>query len=185
MGKTILLNKKAFLVAGVMPAEFSGLQRGISVDVWIGMDAWFHVFGASEEETDRGGQIEMVARLKPGVNVARASAVLDAAIRGEGKHKPASAGSRGTLLESNYAMGWSDDLEFGGGLLLILAGVLFVACANVAQLRLAQSESRKKELGVRMALGAGAWENHPPVVGGDRHGEPGGRRVWGSCWRSG
>ena len=42
-------------------------------------------------------------------------------------------------------------------MLLILGGVLFVACANVRQLRMAQTESRKKELGVRMAMGAGAW----------------------------
>jgi predicted permease len=156
VGKTILLNQKAFRVAGVMPAEFGGLERGAGTDVWIGMDAWFHVFGAAEEESARNGQIEMVARLKPGVSAAHAAAVLDAAIRGQGKHRPAPAGSLGTLLESNYALGWTDNLEYGGGLLLILAGVLFVACANVAQLRLAQSESRRKELGVRMALGAGA-----------------------------
>jgi predicted permease len=60
-------------------------------------------------------------------------------------------------MESKFALGWSGSAIFGGGLLLILGAVLFVACANVAQLRLAQSESRKKELGVRMALGAGAW----------------------------
>src|ERR1017187_2071292 len=60
-------------------------------------------------------------------------------------------------MESRFALGWSGSAIFGGGLLLILGAVLFVACANVAQLRLAQSESRKKELGVRMALGGGAW----------------------------
>jgi predicted permease len=99
----------------------------------------------------------MVARLQPGVNAAHAAAVLDAAIRGAGKHKPAPAGTQGTSLASSFALGWSADLMFGGGLLLILGGVLFVACANVAQLRLAQAEARKKELGVRLALGAGPW----------------------------
>jgi len=157
VGKTILLNQKAFLVAGVMPPEFTGLMRGVTTDVWIGADAWFHVFGVTEDQQARNGQFEMIARLKPGVTAARASAVLDAAIRGDGKHKPAPSGSGGTYLESKFALGWTADLLFGGGLLLILGGVLFVACANVAQLRLAQSEARRKELAVRMALGGGAW----------------------------
>ena len=157
VGKSILLDKKPFLVAGVMPAEFVGLGRGVVTDVWVNMEANFHALGSPSRETARNDEIEMVARLKPGVSAARVAAVLDAAIRGEGKHKPAPAGTPGTFLESHYALGWTADLLFGGGLLLILGGVLFVACANVAQLRLAQSESRKKELGVRMALGAGAW----------------------------
>jgi predicted permease len=156
-GKSILLNGKAFLVAGVMPAEFTGLQRGVTTDIWLSTDAWFTVFGAREDQQARNGQFEMVARLKPGVSAARAAAVLDAAIRGADKHKPAPPGSTGTFLEQRYALGWTGNLVFGGGLLLILGSVLFVACANVAQLRLAQAESRKKELGVRMALGAGAW----------------------------
>ena len=41
VGKTILLNKKAVLVAGVMPAEFIGLNRGVTTDVWVN----FKVFG--------------------------------------------------------------------------------------------------------------------------------------------
>ena len=157
VGKTILLNKKAFLVAGVMPRAFPGLVRGITTDIWMSVDAWFTVFGQTGDQKSRHGQFELVARLKPGVSAARAAAVLDAAIRGEGKHKPAPAGVAGTFLQSPFALNWQDSLTYGGGLLLILGAILFVACANVAQLRLAQAEARKKELGVRMALGAGGW----------------------------
>jgi len=153
VGKTIVLNKKAFLVAGVMPADFIGLNRPVNTDAWLSTDA---ALGATRRQ-ERNGEFEMVARLKPGVTIPHAAAVLDAAIRGEGKHKPAPAGSQGTILEQHFALGWRAGMLFGGGLLLILGGVLFVACANVAQLRLAQSESRKKEMGIRMALGAGAW----------------------------
>jgi len=155
LGKTVLLNGKAFSVTGVLPAQFTGLERGVVNDVWVSMDAWFDVLGASEEKHGRSGQFEFVARLKPGVTPQRAAAVLDAAIRGPGKHKPAPAGSTGTWLEARFAPGWKNSLLFGGGLALVLGLVLFVACVNVAQLRLAHAETRKRELGVRMALGAG------------------------------
>jgi len=157
IGKTILLNQKALRVAGVMPAQFTGLGRGVVTDIWLSTDAWFTVFGNRGDQQSRNGQFYLVARLKPGVSAPHAAAVLDAAIRGEGKHKPAPAGATGTYLESKFALNWAAGLMFGGGLLLILGAILFVACANVAQLRLAQAEARRKELGVRMALGASGW----------------------------
>jgi len=52
---------------------------------------------------------------------------------------------------------WKNDVIFGGGMAALFGLVLFVACANAAQLRLAQGEARRKELGVRIALGGGGW----------------------------
>jgi predicted permease len=155
-GKTVLLDQKAFFVAGVMPVEFTGLMRGVATDIWVSTEAWFEVLGRRFERQERDGQFEIVARLKPGMNAERAGAQLDAAIRGPGKHKLLAAGVTGTLLEATFAPGWRDNLITGGGMLLMLGLALFVACANVAQLRLAQAESRKREIVVRMALGAGA-----------------------------
>ena len=156
VGKTVLLNQNAFFVAGVMPAEFTGLERGTATDIWISTESWFEVLRNWSERQNRTGQFEIVARLKPGADPQRVAAQLDAAIRGPGKHKPAPVGMPGTVLEARFALRWTDSLILGGGLLLVLGLVLFVACANVAQLRLAQAETRKKELAVRMALGAGA-----------------------------
>jgi len=156
IGKTAIISRRPYLVAGVMPEEFVGLRRGVVTDVWMSVDAWFASSGQGEKQ-DRNGQFEIVARLKPGTTPLRAAAALDAAIRGPGKHKPAPAGSPGTWMETAFAPGWTKDLMLGGGLLLILIAVLFVACANATQLRLAQAEARKRELGMRMALGAGGW----------------------------
>lgn len=155
VGKTVLLNHKAFLVAGVMPETFTGLQRGILVGVWVSTDAWFTTLGNREEEHSREGQFEIAARFRAPLTAVNAAAQLDAAIRGPGKHKPAPAGASGTSLECFVR--WKQDLLFGGGMVAAFGLVLFVACANVAQLRLAQNEARRKELVVRIALGGGGW----------------------------
>jgi putative ABC transport system permease protein len=156
VGKTIVLNGKAFAVAGVMQRDFTGLARLVANDVWVSMDAWFDILGNQEEKTSRDAQFEMVARVKPGTNAAALAAKLDAAIRGPGKHKPAPKGAQGTFMES-FTPEWAKLLIAGTGFLLVLGLILFTACANAAQLRLAQAETRKKELGVRMALGGSAW----------------------------
>jgi predicted permease len=155
VGKSIVLSGKALTVTGVMPAEFGGLSRGIANDLWVSTDAWFDVL-ARGSRYNRGDQFEFIVRLQPGTRAEAAAAQLDASIRGAGKRKPAPAGTRGTALEAQFAPGWKKELFVGGGLLVVLALVLFVACANVAQLRLAQAEARKKEIAVRMALGASA-----------------------------
>jgi predicted permease len=156
VGKTVLLNHKAFLVSGVMPEVFTGLQRGVLVGVWVGTDAWFHTLGNRAEERSRNSQFEIAARFRAPLTAASVGAQLDAAIRGPGKHTPAPGGGSGTALEC-FARPWTYEVVFGGGMVAVLGLVLFVACANVAQLRLAQAEARRKELGVRMALGGGWW----------------------------
>ena len=156
VGKTVVLSRRPFVVAGVIPAEFS-LVRGVVTDIWLSTDSWFDVLGQQQERQQRTGQFEMVARLKPGVMIEQAAAQLDASIRGAEKHKPAPMGSPGTILSASFAPGWTKNLVLGGGLLLALSLVLFVACANVVQIRLAQIEARRKELGVRVALGASSW----------------------------
>ena len=160
VGKTILLSQEAFHVSGVMPAEFTGLMRGVATDVWVSTDAWFDVLGNRAERQQRSGQFEIVARLRPGTSRESASAQLDAAIRGEGKRKPAPAGAAGIVLKQSFAPNWKTNLAVGGGMLVMLFLIMFVACANVTQLRLAQAEMRKRDLGIHMALGAGVW----PVI---------------------
>ena len=137
IGRTMILNGTAFSVAGVMPAEFNGLARGVSNDIWLNAEAWFGAMGRRGERQGRNGQFEIVTRLKPGIRAESAADQLDAAIRGPGKHKPAPATARPTLLLAQFASDWKRSLTIGGGSLVILGLVLFVACANVAQLRFA------------------------------------------------
>lgn len=153
LGKTIMLSGKALTVAGIMPREFGGLARGVANDIWVSTDAWFDVLGRGSRR-NRGDQFEFVARLKPGERAEAVAARLDASIRRPEARKAAPAGVQGTVLTAPFRGGWTSNPMLGGGLTALLALVLFVACANVAQLGLAQAESRRKEIGVRKALGA-------------------------------
>ena len=130
IGKTVVLNGRAFSVTGVMPSDFTGLVRGISNDVWLSTDAWFGAPGNRNERQSRRGQFEMVARLKPGVSADSAAAQLDAAIRGPGKRKPAPVGTPATLLKAQFVSDWSRDMTIGGGSLLVLGLVPSMASAG-------------------------------------------------------
>ncbi len=159
VGKRIIFAGRTFVVAGVLPAEFTGNLRGVPNDVWISVEDRFQLPGHADERYDRSaGDFEIIARLKPGVSPQRAAAQFDASIRGAGKRKPAPPGQAGTLLHKQFVMEWDrTSILSGAGLVLVLGLVLFTACANVAQLRLAQAETRRKELGIRLALGAASW----------------------------
>ena len=153
VGKTIIVSEHPMIVAGVMPRDFGGLERGVSNDIWVSTDTWFDVLkrGARQSHAD---QFEIIAQLNRAADRDVIAEQLDAGIRGPDAHKPASKGVRGTMLKASFGGGWSANLKTSGALIAILALLLFVACANVALLHLAQTESRRKELAVRKALGA-------------------------------
>ena len=153
VGKTIVLNSRPFTVAGVMPPTFKGLFNAIPCDVWTSTDSWPN---GRRERAARDDQYEIVVRLPAGTVPAGFAARLDAAIRGPAAHKPAPAGAAGTWL-GPFARTWQQKAFASGGLLPVFGLLLLVACANAAQLRLAQAEARKKEMGVRLALGSSLW----------------------------
>ena len=155
VGKTIRLNSEPFTVAGVMPAAFTGLIRGFPVTSGSAPITILTRPVDDDERSSRSSQFEIIMRVPPATALEGLADRLDAAIRGV-DGQPAPAGSPGTVLEP-LALTWRQKLAAGGGLLPVFALLLFVACANAAQLRLAQSEARRKEMGVRLALGSSAW----------------------------
>ena len=155
LGQTLVFNGVPCVVAGVLPAAVTGIIRGVPCDVFIGAEAWFQARRDPRARQSRTGDFELLLRAPEGTAPEPLAARLDAAIRGEGAHKPAPAGAPGTALASPFTLDLREKLTLGGGVFAALALLLFVACANAAQLRLAQAESRKKEMGVRLALGCG------------------------------
>ena len=150
IGRTILLNAQPFTVVGIMPAGFRGLTD--SADVWIP----FVMSDTAEGLAQRGTRgFQVLARLKPGVAIAQAQTELDAISRRLEQAYPETNEKRAVEISPL-------DVEMFGpfrpALAMLMAAVgfvLLIACANVANLLIARSEARQREIAVRTALGAG------------------------------
>jgi len=148
VGKTIQLDGESHTIIGVMPAQF---QFPISAyGLWT---PWTFSGAELAARHDRGGSI--YARLRSGVTVARAQSELDAFAHGIATQFPDTEKDWHPRIGPTK-LGSND--QYRTGLLTLLAAVgfvLLIACLNVANLLLARAAARKREIAVRIALGAG------------------------------
>jgi predicted permease len=153
LGRTVELNGQRYVIIGIAPAAFAGMSG--NARLW---PLYTAVRGVSNLQSPTTHQFEVVARLKPGVTPAAAKSdmvnvgrVVNATFPNDGGGPPWRAIGY-TLQELRV------DPMVGRSVVVLAVAVsmlLLIACVNVANLLLARAAARRRELAVRLAIGAG------------------------------
>ncbi len=160
VGREVRINGHPWTVVGVLPPDFRNVFVGLTPDLYVPtrMEAWAQP--GRSELANRGGRSFMVlGRLADGLSLKQAQSRLDALAAELGREHPASDSGRAFLVtreeDSRPIPQVRPMLAVFLGLLQVITGlVLVIACLNLAGLLLARGGERRREIGVRLALGA-------------------------------
>ena len=162
VGSTIEINKHPYTIVGVTPPLFQGTQTGLRADMWIPVMMIGQFWPQENPLQARGDRWVMVtARLKPGVTREQAQAEMNGLMQQIARQYPDAHKGNNTVTAyplwrgpfgANYYL---DTILF---LLMAISGVvLLLACANVANLLLVRSVARRREMAIRLSIGATRW----------------------------
>jgi len=160
VGKTIQFNNHAYHVIGVAPPDFVGTKFALALDFWAPMSMAEQLRSNPGILADRGSHwMNVIGRLKPGVSVAQAAAEVNAiSARLNQTYPDHRAGTTSATVMPEVDGRWEDlggVFKSASAIAMAIVGlILLIACANVANLMLARAAGRRKEIGIRLALGA-------------------------------
>jgi predicted permease len=158
LGKTIQLNRSAFVVVGIAPPGFAGTEP-IPAAFWVPVTMQESIEPGTELNALRDNDLSWLAllgRLQPGISLNEAKANVSVIARQLDQRHPSCVTS--VVLRQATFLGRPEEQGFVfsvAGLILTGTGlVLLIACANVANLLLARATVRQKEIALRLSIGA-------------------------------
>ena len=157
VGKTTHFNGKAYTIIGVMPKGFIGTEVAFAPEMFIPVQMVADIEpGAQYLDRRTSDNMFVIGRLKPGVTMAQAEAELKTLTAQLAKDYPENAGRGLFLMKPGLFLPEIRNAVFGfTGILFAVGGlVLLLACVNLANLFLARATERRKEIAVRLAVGA-------------------------------
>ena len=154
IGRNLEVGGALLRVIGVLPAGFSGTNRGLVVDLFAPPQTSFGSLHMASANDVRFTDYEIVGRLRPGVSPEQARAEVDAILRQVEKDGRAAAPERRAVVEPFTESGLRAKIAANAAALGVVVLLVLIAAANLANLRLVDNESRRHETGIRLALGA-------------------------------
>jgi len=161
IGKTMIVNGRDFTIIGVAPQGFYGTEIIFRSEIWFPMTMLAQIEGGSYYLEERGlSNFWAQGRLKPGVTARQAEAELKTIAAQLAREFPKeNEGLNVSLSPVGWLGSWmrGSVIGYSSVLMAVVGLVLLLACANLANLLLARATERRKEIAVRLALGASRW----------------------------
>jgi predicted permease len=168
LGRTLRLNAQDFTIVGVAPRGFTGTTALMAPELWLPIGLFDAVVNDAFKNNgrglaDRSNTALMVAgRLKPAVTIdaanarlAALSADLERAFPGENRHQLLTVHTLSRVNVSTTPQSDSGPAVLSAVMMPLSGSVLLIACLNIANMLVARSTARRKEIAIRIALGGG------------------------------